>query len=278
MIAFSDFFDLLNNIYCDFDGAYEDQCVDLVQYWSRAIGGQRFTGDAQDLFNQAGDFYTQVKNTPNNFPVEGDIVVWSSAYNGTVGHVGIATNNCNKDLLEVLEQNDPLNSNCHVKQYNYTAVLGWLHPKQLPQNQQAIIDELRKARDENWNKYESEVAKNNDLTNENTGLKTQISQVNQADASLLDNYKKKLEEDATAIDVGLVAEKERQQMYDLLHVSTTKDALEAIVALQKPHEEVVKQVVPLINKLADAAFYKRIPKATGFLNWIKNIFKKGGKK
>lgn len=129
MISFQDFEQLLNGVFVDFDGYYGDQCVDLAQLWSKAIGGQRFWGNAKDIINQAGTFYDQVLNTPTNIPEKGDIVVWAGSFNGGAGHVGISTGHGDELSFEVLEQNDPLSSNCHTKTYNYNHVAGWLHPK-----------------------------------------------------------------------------------------------------------------------------------------------------
>lgn len=129
-LTVDNFFQFWTGIYGDFDGYYGCQCEDLANYYSRWIGGQPFTGDTADLiFNQTQNgFYTAIPNGPDNFPQRGDIVVWSWP------HVGIATGN-STDMwkFEVLEQNDPLKSNCHMKQYqNYNGVLGWLRPSHLP--------------------------------------------------------------------------------------------------------------------------------------------------
>lgn len=143
------FLDFFNGIYADYDGAYGDQCFDLANLYSRWIGGQRFSGATADLiFNQPGDFYIQIPNTLDYVPQKGDIVIWNWP------HVGIATGeNSDVNQFEVLEQNDPGGSNCHIKIYtNYNGVIGALRPKQLPQDDsQTTIDELRTARDTNWN-------------------------------------------------------------------------------------------------------------------------------
>lgn len=164
-MTLQEFFEFENGIYCDYDGAYGDQCFDLANAYSRWIGGQRFTGGTADLiFNQAGDFYEQIPNTPDGVPQRGDIVIWNWP------HVGIATGeNSSTSQFEVLEQNDPTNSNCHIKVYlNYNGVIGWLRPKKLPADPQIIQDELRKARDDNWNLYQSEIQKLNELQTEFT--------------------------------------------------------------------------------------------------------------
>lgn len=145
------------------DGVDTPQCVDLAQVFNRIIGGPRFTGDAHTIFNQAGTTYTQIPNTPDGVPQAGDIVVWSPAYNGGPGHVGIATGKGDTNSFEAFAQNDPLGSDCELKTYAYVDVMGWLRPINLPQDQQTIIDQLRKERDDNWNVYQAELIKEQDL-------------------------------------------------------------------------------------------------------------------
>lgn len=127
--AFQKFFLKNNNKFLDFDGYYGPQCVDLVQYWSKEIGGPRFWGDAKDIYDQAGTFFTQVPNTPTAVPKVGDIVVWAGSYNGGPGHVGISNGIGDVNKFEAFEQNDPTGSNSHLKSYNYNKVMGWLSPK-----------------------------------------------------------------------------------------------------------------------------------------------------
>lgn len=145
------FFTFFNGIYCDYDGAAGDQCFDLANNYSRWIGGGRFTGATADLIygQTQNGFYQAITNTPDGVPQRGDIVVWNWP------HVGIASgNNSNTASFEVLEQNDPEDSNCHIKQYpNYNGVIGWLRPVNLPQNG-ALQQQLNQAlvdRDLNWN-------------------------------------------------------------------------------------------------------------------------------
>lgn len=139
-MTFQEFLAKWNNQYADFDGYYGPQCVDLVQYWSQALGGPRFTGDAHNIYTQAGNFYTQVPNSPTAIPQQGNIIVWDGSYNGGPGHTGIATGKGDTSTFECFEQNDPTASNCHLKTYNYNKVLGWLHPKALPDSTSTTVD------------------------------------------------------------------------------------------------------------------------------------------
>jgi len=131
-VPIDDFISLFNQGFCDFDGYYGNQCVDLAQFWNRVLGGRIFTGNAKDIFNQPQEIYSKVSNTPTGVPVKGDVVVWNSSFNGGPGHVGISTGKGDINRFEVLEQNDPTNKFCQLKTYNYNYVLGWLHPKVLP--------------------------------------------------------------------------------------------------------------------------------------------------
>lgn len=181
-----EFIDYFNNIYCDYDGAYGDQCFDLANGYSRWIGGPRFTGATADLIiNQAGTFYTRIDNTANNFPIKGDIVVWNWP------HVGIATGNkTDQNQFEALEQNDPTNSNCHLKEYTYNGVLGWLRPKQLPQGSiisQADLDQMRADRDSNYNHWQADEAVIKNLNSVINDKNTQIASLQTSNKQLTDD-------------------------------------------------------------------------------------------
>src|SRR5258708_2598409 len=101
IMEFDIFQKLLINTKVDFDKADGAQCVDLVQYWNRALGNQTpFTGNAINLANQTlNDFYEWVSNTPEGIPPKGAVVVFGEPYGkwtdneGSVhynGHVVVA--------------------------------------------------------------------------------------------------------------------------------------------------------------------------------------------
>jgi hypothetical protein len=136
-ISTEDFISLLDGVFARVkaDNEPTPECFDLAQLWARVIGSQPFTGATADLiYNQPGDLYTQIPNTPNDFPQKGDLVIWNWP------HVGLATgNNTDANTLEVFEQNDPDGSEIHIKQYaNYDGVIGWLRPKVTPTGQGSL--------------------------------------------------------------------------------------------------------------------------------------------
>lgn len=114
-------------------------------------------------------------------------------------------------------------------------------PQTIPSDTQKIIDEIRTERDNNWNLYQSELEKNNELDKQykdeqekNQGLREALDKQTQADADLgvqlLDAQHK-----ATEGDNNLTA------IADALSTPVDlKSILEAIDSLQKPVEEQVK--------------------------------------
>lgn len=251
------------------------QCTGLIEVWLDALGlnSPHLFGNAKDLLTNADsskfDIIINKAGDTSQFPVCGDILVYGDQWGGGYGHTGVVLTADGNSII-LFEQNNPAEP--IIRREGYNNCLGWLHPKNFSPDQQSIIDDLRTARDNNWTLYQTELTKNGELTTENQGLKTQLAQVNQADADLLSSYKKKFEEDATAIDAGIVAEQQLKRILDQLKVSTTDEAIQSITSLQAPHEELVKNVQPTMDALAEAATYKRVPKSTPWyqpiLDWL----------
>ena len=137
-----DFFNQFNQRAADFDHAFGNQCVDLVQFYNRdVVGGPRLVGAAaKDIWNTfPRDFYDRVDNTPTNFPVLGDIMIWTG---GEFGHIAVVQR-ADVSTFTSFDQNFPQQGFtdahgdfigtgvCHFQDHNYTnpAVRGWLHPK-----------------------------------------------------------------------------------------------------------------------------------------------------
>jgi len=146
------------------------ECVGLVSVWQDNLGIPHEYGNAMDFLNNADKKYFDIiSNTPTAIPVKGDIIVWSKKYNNTFGHVGIATGTGNLNTFEAFIQNDPLNSNCHLKTYNYINVLGWLRFK--PQEPMATITQkelnsIIEARNSNWDNFQTTKKENETLIKE----------------------------------------------------------------------------------------------------------------
>lgn len=125
----SEIFTLLDGVFVDYDGYFGDQCVDLAQVVNRFYGAPNLTGNAKDIWNTYPQaIYTRIVNGPNNFPNEGDIVIWGSGI-GPAGHIAIARKGCTGLNLKTFDQNFPTGSRCHSVDHNYNSVLGWLRKK-----------------------------------------------------------------------------------------------------------------------------------------------------
>lgn len=122
----------------DYDGFYGAQCYDLVQFWSKELGGSPFVGMyAKDIYGQLPHQYISIENTIEAVPEPGDIIVWSGKYNNGPGHTGIAVDSISQDTFNAFVQNDPVGELCTIKKYNYSFVRGWLRFKRqnIPENQ-----------------------------------------------------------------------------------------------------------------------------------------------
>ena len=115
----------------DRDGAYGAQCVDLVEaYLADFLRVPTWPGNAIDFAAHPHHGWEWVANSPSNFPVAGDVVVWGgpNAEVGTTsfGHCAIALAASPNTLL-VLSQNWPPGSATQLRLMDYRAVLGWQH-------------------------------------------------------------------------------------------------------------------------------------------------------
>lgn len=115
------------------DSGSRDQCVDLWRVYNlRVIGGPNVTGNAVDYWtNFPTDFYDKIPNTPTGVPKLGDVMIWGTNY-GTWGHIAVCTDIADTKGFTSFDQNDPGKSPCHYQPHNYTGVLGWLRPRNLP--------------------------------------------------------------------------------------------------------------------------------------------------
>jgi hypothetical protein len=143
-VAPSDSGDALQNFINIYDGEYVSllspgrQCFDLVVAWTDLLNIPHYPGNpspfpyanAYQIYTDFGSFqatYFDKIAYSGNSPSAGDIVVWSNDYYSG-GHTGVATGAL-VGSFDCFVQNDPTNSACHTKNYNYNHVLGWLRPK-----------------------------------------------------------------------------------------------------------------------------------------------------
>lgn len=163
--------------------ANKGQCVGLIEVWTDALGLPHTWGNAKDLLNDADtNSFEVVQNDPSSltqFPVPGDVFVFGASYGAGAGHTGVVVN-ANGSLVSLFEQNDGLDSGVpQLKTYNYGGSLGWLHPKNVVIDDQAVIDQLRTERDANYNNYQAEIQKNADLTTQLTNKGNELQALQQ---------------------------------------------------------------------------------------------------
>ena len=182
-MIFEDFKNKYNGKGIDYDGYYGFQCMDLAHQYATEVVGHDFAPApaAKDVWNQNIDGYDKIANSPTGVPQKGDIVIWGTAI-GAYGHIAIFDNG-DANSFTSFDQNWPLGSLCHLQQHNYTGVLGWFHPKVTQSDLSTELEELRKARDDNWNLYQAEIAKYNEVVSQLEVLK---SDLNTKDTSIAD--------------------------------------------------------------------------------------------
>lgn len=126
----------------DFDQNNDVQCVDYARLYVEEVWGitsSRFNdiGGAVDaytdyptsLVNGRSDLVELIKNTPDNAPIQGDIVVFNTNMGGGYGHIAIV-NSVTLDQVYLTEQNKWGNNDAIMwGQYGYDNVLGWLRKK-----------------------------------------------------------------------------------------------------------------------------------------------------
>lgn len=123
-----EFFNKWTGKYCEVAGSpgATNQCVDLANAYIRDVLGLPIIEwtNAIDFPAKVGDKYDYIKNTPDNVPQEGDIIIWGK----TPGHIAIFIEG-NVNTFKSFDQNYPVGSPCHVQGHTYANVLGWLRAK-----------------------------------------------------------------------------------------------------------------------------------------------------
>lgn len=129
---FQQFLNQYNGKFVDYDGAYGNQCFDLVNKWSTTLGYRPFGGlYASGIYSQPQGNYSQIPNSPTAVPQAGDIIVWNNRYGGGFGHTGIATGEGDTNYFVSFDQNYPTGSPSKPVRHSYDGVIGWLRPNNL---------------------------------------------------------------------------------------------------------------------------------------------------
>lgn len=104
------------------------QCVDEASdYNINVVGGQRFTGNAKDIFGQQTGVLTWVRNAPQGVPTKGSVFVYGPTWGGGFGHVGVVLS-ADLNTVTLLEQNVSA-PRVTVGTHRYDGSIGWGIPK-----------------------------------------------------------------------------------------------------------------------------------------------------
>ncbi len=109
-----------------------NQCADWANKYIRDVLNLSIIEwtDAKDFPSKAGDKYDYIKSTPTNYPLLGDIVVWTGNIGSGHGHIAIALGGDANTFVST-DENWSISQRVTVERHNYNNVDGWLHPKQL---------------------------------------------------------------------------------------------------------------------------------------------------
>ena len=114
----------------EFDGKYDFQCVDLVQFYQRdVLRGPTFSGNAKDYArNQHPGHFTLHKNTPWYIPPRGSIAIWTEKVGGGFGHNAIVLS-ASLMRFTSLDQNWPTGAPVTQVRHSYRHVCCFLVPR-----------------------------------------------------------------------------------------------------------------------------------------------------
>lgn len=147
MISLDDFIKKYDGKGIDFDGAYGNQCMDLMHFYCVEVLGisdgkvLAAPTAAQVFSNFEGvkgfQMFDKVVNTPDGVPSKGDIMFWNTTV-GSAGHVAVFVDG-DANSFRSFDQNWPVGSKCHIEKHTYKGVAGWLRKKEVPMADQVTI-------------------------------------------------------------------------------------------------------------------------------------------
>jgi hypothetical protein len=133
-MTFDYFINKYNGQYIDYDGHYGYQCVDLVRQYLKevlavepyvAIPPVKYAKNVWEKYNP--NYFTRITNGRDNFPGNGDIVIWRyyPGVTGWPGHISVNITGAPMNFIS-FDQNYKITA-CHRQLHNYKGVMGWLH-------------------------------------------------------------------------------------------------------------------------------------------------------
>jgi len=189
MKTFDQFVKDNTNVGIDTDGAYGNQCMDLMHAYCRDVLGLSDLSilaqpNAKSVWTnfanvKGHELFDKIPNTPTGVPLKGDIMLYDWSPDG---HVDIFIQG-DVNSFRSFSQNFPTGSKSNVVNHpTYNGVYGWLRLKAVTTEPMATItqkelDAIIKARNDNWDQYQAEIAKSLTLTNQVTELQARITKI-----------------------------------------------------------------------------------------------------
>ena len=195
MMFFEDFIKQWDGKTSDFDGKYSGQCVDLYRFYCQDVLGipqsPSVVGAADIWNNFLKDYFDAIKNAPENFPLNGDVIIWNKNAGGGYGHVGMVFS-ATANAFKSFDQHWRLDNKSHIESHDYKNVLGWLRPKPQQPDLKDQLESCLTDREKFW--------KERDAANENvkkmegklSTLETQLDELDNTHKGLLRDLANKL--------------------------------------------------------------------------------------
>jgi CHAP domain len=111
----------------DFDGKYENQCVDLYRFYVRDVWKLPQTPGVKGAFQILGSLPKHFEIIRSGIPKRGDVIIWNEWLIKN-GHVAVVVS-ANSKTFEALQQNAPkAYQPVNIATYTYKNVIGWFRP------------------------------------------------------------------------------------------------------------------------------------------------------
>ena len=168
-ITLKQFIDKYKGKKLDWDKAYQGQCVDLFRFYNHevlnisqpkgVVGAADFWAnyDSDPILK---DNFTQIKNTADFKPLEGDVMIWNKRAGGGFGHIAVVSDN-SADLnnFNSFDQNWRALNVSEITKHTYSNVYGVLRPveKSVEIVDNSALEACMIDRKKFWNERDAEI-------------------------------------------------------------------------------------------------------------------------
>jgi hypothetical protein len=116
----------------DFDGAYQNQCMDLYRYYLKDVWGLPQTPKVKGAFQVFNSLPASYEKFTSGVPEVGDVITWNEKFVKN-GHIAVVVSANNK-TFDAFQQNAPKTGDaCNTARYTYKNIIGWFRPKNMIQ-------------------------------------------------------------------------------------------------------------------------------------------------